>query len=155
MAPQEKRDPSVLGLGLPVGQNDPSAWRPSKAARDPEQDSQESKPGATRSEPSFPERSAAWRPSKVNEERLSSLSAARLRKRLAMSPRTRLLFTSVLFLCGVYFFLKVWLMPEAGQLHVALAIAAAAMVLLFISAIIGAVARRRRKRGDDQSILRL
>lgn len=72
-----------------------------------------------------------------------------------MSPRARLLLTSVLFVCGAYFFFKLWLMPEAGQLHVALEIAAGVMIFLFISAIVGAVVRRRRKRGDDQSILRL
>lgn len=155
MAAQEKRDPSVLGLGVPVGPNDPSAWRPSKTARAQEQDSQQSRSRETQSVTPFPQRAAAWRPSKANEERLSSLSAARVRKRLAMSPRARLLFTSVLFLCGVYFFLKVWLMPEAGELHVALAIAAATMVLLFISAAIAPVVHRRRKGGDDQSILRL
>lgn len=102
------------------------------------------------------ETDASWRPSKANQERLSSLSPERGRKRLAMSARTRLIFTAALFACGVYFFVKVWLMPQAAELHVALVIAAVAMLLLFASAIVGAARRRRhRKRGDPQSMLRL
>lgn len=72
-----------------------------------------------------------------------------------MPPGARLLLTSVLFVCGAYFFLRLWLTPEAGQLHPQLAITAVALALLFVSAVIGIVARRRRKRGDDKSILRL
>lgn len=180
MAEHEKETKSILGLGLPQNACDPK-WRPSKAARrsesglsltgaiaekeksaEPEKDTaiqaRDSKtgtlPGANATERAAG--IAAWRPSKVNEERLSSLSPARGRRRFAVSPRTRLLFTAVLFTCGAYFFVKVWLMPQAGELHVALVIAAAAMLLLFVSVIIGAARRRRhRKRGDPQSMLRL
>lgn len=184
MAKDEKEKKSVLGLGLPGGAGDPSAWRPSKAVRRaeaelsltdahaeetkargprveaPAESLQTSVPNAAISATEARERAgetAAWRPSKVNEERLSSLSPLRARKRFAMSPRTRLLFTAVLFACGAYFFVKVWLMPEAGELHVALVIAAVAMVLLFASAIVGGAVRRRHRTrdGDDRSILRL
>lgn len=99
---------------------------------------------------------SAWRPSKVNEERLSSLAPLRARKRFAMSPRARLVFAAAFFAITAYFFVDLWFMPEAGELHVALVIAAAVILLLFASAVLGATARRRRKRGgDDQSILRL
>lgn len=98
---------------------------------------------------------SAWRPSKVAEERLSSISSTRPRRRFSMPPAARLLFTSVLFVCGAYFFLRLWLTPEAGQLHPELAIAAIALALLFVFAMAGALVRRRRKHGDDKSILRL
>lgn len=184
MAEEEKEKKSVLGLGLPGNAGDPSAWRPTKAVRRAEAglsltDALAGKPKADEpradaagedpasettsrmAENSAANRerageAAAWRPSKVNEERLSSLSPVRGRKRFAMSPRTRLAFTAALFACGAYFFVKVWLMPEAGGLHAALVIAAVIILLLFASAIVGTVARRRRKRGgDDESILRL
>jgi len=72
-----------------------------------------------------------------------------------MPPGVRLLLTSVFFICAAYLFLKLWLTPEAGQLHPELAISAGVLALLFIFAIVGALARRRRRRGDDKSILRL
>lgn len=184
MAGPEKEKKSILGLGVPESASGPSAWRPSKAARgaesgisltgalaekpkvaEPRRNANAESPSSqtdTRAAENSAENrergsnAAAWRPSKVNEERLSSLSPVRGRKRLAMSPRARLIFTASLFACGAYFFVKVWLMPEAGELHVALVIAAVAMALLFVSAILGAARRRRDKRdGDDESILRL
>lgn len=164
MADRDKEKKTILGLGLPDN-TDEGAWRPSKAAgresglslndvtAEPRQaDSQSS---AISNPTDSREREPAWRPSKVNEERLRSLSPARGRKRFAMSPRIRLIFTAVLFGCGAYFFVRVWLMPQAGDLHAALAVAGAAMVLLFVSAIVGASRRRRAKRADDKSILRL
>ncbi len=183
MADGDKEEKPILGLGLPEYTNDLNAWRPCKAARrvksgpsltdaaaeKPKMASQrestkaadretESKSNSTSDTTENRERkpdATAWRPSKVNEERLRSLSPARGRKRLALSPRTRLIFTAVLFACGAYFFVRVWLMPQAGELHVALVVAGAAMVLLFVSAIVGASRRRRAKRADDKSILRL
>lgn len=168
MADRDKEKPSILGLGLPEPAKDPAAWRPSKTAQQAESKlsltstaqpyETASKSNAVNDSTENRERetdAASWRPSKVNEERLRSLSPARGRKRFAMSPRTRLMFTSVLFACGAYFFVRLWLMPQAGDLHAALAVAGAAMVLLFLSAIVGASRRRRAKRADDKSILRL
>lgn len=184
MAEQDKEKKSVLGLGLPASASDPNAWRPSKAAQraesepsrtgatpetqkraatygnvKPERYAAEAKPNTAGVRAETRERpldAAAWRPSKVNEERLSSLSPMRPRRRFAMSPRTRLIFTAVLFACGAYFFAELWLTPEAGGLHVVLLIAAVAMALLFVSAIVSAARRKgKSKRGDDQSTLRL
>lgn len=182
MAEQDKEKKSILGLGLPNNLDDPNAWRPSKPAHRLESDpslkrvaaeKQESTAGkgsepenrdlcasrnsvSASTESSTPQPvTSAWRPSRVNQERLSFLSATR-RKRFAMSPRTRLIFTAALFACGSYFCVKVWLMPQAGELHLALVIAVVAMALLFVSAIVGAARRRRvRNSGDDQSTLRL
>ncbi len=183
MADGNKEEKPILGLGLPEYTNDLNVWRPSKAARrvksgpsltdaaaeKPKITSQrestkaadretESKSNSTSDTTENRERkpdATAWRPSKVNEERLRSLSPTRRRKLFAISPRTRLLFRAALFAGGAYFLVRVWLMPQAGELHVVLAIAAAAMVLLFLSAIVGASRRKRAKRADDKSILRL
>jgi Flp pilus assembly protein TadB len=162
MADRDKDKKSILGLDLPETVKDPNAWRPSKAAthESTEAEAREPKSKSNASTTTTENRehepaAAAWRPSRVNEERLRSLSPARGRKRFAMSPRTRLIFTAVLFACGAYFFVRVWLMPEAGELHVALAVTGVAMVLLFVSAIVGASRRRRAKHADDKSILRL
>lgn len=182
MAEPNKQKESILGLGLPENTNDLNAWRPSGAARRVESgpsltDATAEKSGAWQQESAKAEAretdprsnstndisenrereadAAVWRPSKINEERLRSLSPTRGRKLFAISPRTRLIFTAVLFACGAYFFVRVWLMPQEGELHVALAIAGAAMVLLFLSAIVGASRRKRAKRADEKSILRL
>ncbi len=182
MAEPDKEKKSILGLGSPENANDPNAWRPSKAAQrgesglslagaavekpktprqeDTQRETREASPktntvSSTTQNPEREPDAAAWRPSRVNEERLRSLSPARGRKRLALSPRTRLIFTAALFACGAYFFIRVWLMPQAGELHVALVVAGAAMVLLFVSAIVSASRRKRAKRADDKSILRL
>jgi hypothetical protein len=165
MAPPEKEKPSILGLGHGAS-SDPNAWRPSKArAKDsgsslgPTQCEQlpEQSP-ASRSNISVGTTASAapWRPSKVNEERLSSLSPARRRRPVALPLGIRLLLTFVFFVLAAYFFLRLWLIPEAGQLHPALVIAAVVLILLFASAVIGAIARRRRRKsGDDKSVLRL
>ena len=162
MAPPEKERKSVLGVGRLS--NDPNAWRPSKAlSKDPSlsllgettQNQKAAKTDSRDAAASSREDAPAWQPSKAAEARLSSLSPARGRKRFATRARTRLLFTSVLFVSAAYFFVKLWLTPEAGQLHAALAIAGAITILIFISSIIGAVRRRGRERGDDKSTLRL
>lgn len=168
MADRDKEKQSILGLDLPETTKNPNAWRPCEATRQAESGlslnsaaqpcETASKANAITDTTENRERetgAASWRPSKVNEERLRSLSPARGRKRFAISPRRRLIFTAVLFACGAYFFVRVWLMPQAGELHAALAVAGVAMVLLFVSAIVGASRRRRAKRADDKSILRL
>lgn len=187
MAEKEKEKKSLLGLGLPEKAGDPSAWRPSQATRRAEADlsmkdamAKNPQPAAPRSDANSekhapetetaacaPENSAAnrertgdaaaWRPSKVNEERLSSLLPMRARKRLAISPQARLVLAAVFLAVTAYFFVELWSMPEAGELHVVLVIAAVVILLLFASAILSATARRRRRTrgGDDQSILRL
>jgi uncharacterized membrane protein (DUF485 family) len=159
---REKEKPSILGLGHGAS-SDPNAWRPSKArARDSgfslgltetQQPSEHSSRSCIPTENR--ERLSSWRPSKANEERLSSLSPLRRRRRFALPPGARLLLTFVFFICCAYFFLKLWLMPEAGQLHPALAIAAVVLTLLFASAVIGVIVRRRRKHSDEKSTLRL
>jgi hypothetical protein len=150
MAAPEKKQPSVLGLDTSAGKDDPSAWRPSQA-REQDQGPQPRSDAQTGNR----ERLSSWRPSKANEERLSSLSPLRRRRRLALPPGARLLLTFVFFVCCAYFLLKLWFMPEAGDLHPVLAIAAVVLILLFASAVIGAVARRRSKSSDEKSILRL
>ena len=163
MASPEKENASILGLGRAASAN-PNAWRPSKArAKDSglplnPAGNQETSAQSSASGISEENRSSAssWRPSKANEERLSSLSPARRRRRLALPPRARLLLTFLFFACAGYFFLKLWLMPEAGELHPALTIAAAIIILLFASAIVSVAARRRRRKSaDDKSTLRL
>jgi hypothetical protein len=148
MGAPEKEKPSVLGLGQPVA-GDPSVWRPSQAAHERESDS--SSPGDATGKPE----NSAWRPSKVAQERLSSLSSARPRRRFAMPTGVRTVLTFVFFICAAYFFVSLWLSPEAGQLRPELAVAAGVLALLFIFAMAGTLMRRRRKRGDDKSILRL
>lgn len=184
MAEDEKEKKSALGLGLPGNAGNPSAWRPSKAVRRAEAGfsltdaiAEKTKAGESRVEASAEslrasapdaaistteareraDDAAAWRPSKVNEERLSSVSPLRARKRFAMSPRARLVFAAVFLAITAYFFVELWFMPDAGELHVVLVIAAVVILLLFVSAVLGATARRRRRTrdGDDQSILRL
>lgn len=162
MTPPEKEKPSILGLGHGASSSDPNAWRPSKArAKDSGSslgwdENQERAQQASGSGTPTANRDVAWRPSKVNEERLSSLLPAQRRRRLALPPRVRLILTLIFFIFTAYFFLKLWLMPEAGSLRPVLLIAAAVTFLLFVSAIVGVVARRRRqKSADDQSTLRL
>lgn len=160
MAAQEKETPSILGLGHGAS-SDPNAWRPSQArAKDsglsphPAQDQRSLEPLCASAAP-LENRGAAWRPSQANEERLSSLQPSR-RRRIGLPRGTRLVLTFVFFVGAAYFFLRLWLMPEAGVLRPALAIAAAIIVLLFVSAIAGAVARKRRhKSADEKSTLRL
>ncbi|MGC1106042.1 MAG: hypothetical protein WA876_05855 [Candidatus Acidiferrales bacterium] len=72
-----------------------------------------------------------------------------------MPPGVRLAVATVFFICGGYFLLSLWLTPEAGELHPALAISAVTLAFLFVAAIVGALVRRRRKHGDDKSTLRL
>jgi ABC-type branched-subunit amino acid transport system permease subunit len=71
-------------------------------------------------------------------------------------PRgVRPLLTLVFFAAAAYCFLKLWLAPQAGQLHPALAVAAGVLILLVALVLAGAIARRRRRRGDEKSTLRL
>jgi hypothetical protein len=174
MGPPEKERKSVLGLGVPTS-NDPNAWRPSKALRNdsdlslgltPEkQAAAAQQKSGTKGEAADAEQravlktreggAAAWRPSRVNAERLSSLSPERARRRFAMPRWLRPALTVTFFVCAAYAFFKLWFMPTAGGLHPALAIAAGVLALLGVLLIVGAVLRRRRKGGDDKSTLRL
>jgi hypothetical protein len=151
MAAPEKEQRSMLGLGTSAGNDDPSGWRPSKAARSQEQDIRLDSRAETESRTA----SSAWRPSKVAEERLGSLSSRQVRRRFAMPRGLRPLLTLVFFAAAAYCFLKLWLTPQAGQLHPELAVAAGMLILLVALVFAGAIARRRRKRGDEKSTLRL
>lgn len=173
MTASEKERQSILGLGVPAP-SDPKAWRPSKAlSKDAEpslgatpenqrpatQQKNDAK-GETLAEQTDASKTrdgdaAAWRPSRANAERLSSLSPVRGRRRLAMPRGARPALTVVFFVCAAYAFFKLWFMPAAGGLHPALAISAGGLALLAVLLIIGAILRRRRKGGDDQSTLRL
>lgn len=160
--PEDER--SVLGLGHGAS-SDLYAWRPSKARAtdaslslgltEDQQPSEQSPVSSSNIPVESPASAASWRPSKANQERLSSLSPARARRRFALPRGARTVLTFVFFVCAAYFFVSLWLRPEAGQLHPALAVSAGVLALLFIFAVVGAVVRRRRKRGDDKSILRL
>lgn len=71
-------------------------------------------------------------------------------------PRgVRPVLTLVMLVCAIYVFRKLWLIPEAGDLHPALAIVAGALILLIVAAIVNMAMRRRRNRSDDKSTLRL
>ena len=163
MARPDKDERSVLRLGQPS--SDPNAWRPSKArAKDSslslgltenQQPSKESADSGANIPAEDRGSTASWRPSKVNQERLSSLSPARGQRRFAMPRGVRPALTLVFFVCAAYVFFKLWFMPTAGGLHPALAIAAAVLAVLAVLFVAGAVMRRKRKGGDDQSTLRL
>jgi hypothetical protein len=164
MGVPEKEKPSMLGLGHGAS-SDPNAWRPSNARvkdsglslglTENQQRSEQSSVSSSNIPAENSASAASWRPSKANQERLSSLSSSRARRRFAMPRGVRTVLTFVFFICAAYFFVSLWLRPEAGQLHPALAISAGVLALLFVFAIVGAVVRRRRERGDDKSILRL
>ena len=132
----------MLGLGTPATKNDPNAWRPSKAARGREQDN-------------AAEARADWRPSKVNEERLSSFSPSRPRPGFRIPRGLRPLITFVLFIALLYVIGKLWFEPELGELRPALAAVIGAMVAIIVASVPVARMRRQRKRGDDKSTLRL
>jgi len=154
MGAPEKRDASVLGLGTPVAKNDLNAWRPSQAGHAQEQDSQLSGTPEIRGE-SFAKRRAAWRPSKANEERLSSLSPARSRLGLRMPRGLRPLITFVLLIALLYVIGKLWFEPEVGQLRPELVAVIGTLVAIILASLPVAQMRRKRKRGDDKSTLRL
>lgn len=164
----EKQPESVLGLGLRSDTHEASAWRPSQALRERPQDSGTAKANDTRApqansstlagaaRDAREQSTAAWRPSESVKERLSFLSPVRARRRFAMPRGVRLAASSVLFAIGFYVFLKLWLLPTAGDLHPVLLIFIGALILLLIAAIVGSFARRRhRKREDEKSTLRL
>jgi hypothetical protein len=176
MGAPEKERKSVLGLGVPVS-SDPNAWRPSEArcaqdsglamelTAEKQAPVAQEKSGATGEAAAAEQRdaalntrdgaAAAWRPSRVNAERLSSLSPERARRRFAMPRWLRPALTVTFFVCAAYAFFKLWFMPTAGGLHPALAISAGVLALLAVLFIVGAVVRRRRKSSDDKSTLRL
>jgi cbb3-type cytochrome oxidase subunit 3 len=164
-APEKERE-SILGIGQPANA-DPSAWRPSKAARGRKETPRgaidggatEKLEGNSSQQASLGNHSrkrdaGSWRPSEAVKERLSSLAPVRGRRRFAM-PRVRLVASLLFFAIGFYIFLKLWTMPTETDLHPALAILAAALVLLLIAAIVSMVSRRRRAREDEKSTLRL
>jgi hypothetical protein len=174
MAEAKKDDRSVLRLGQRAS-SDPNAWRPSKAVA---QDSglslgltPETQTAAAQEKNLVKGQAAdaqqrdalktpegggtAWRPSRVNAERLGSLSPGRVRRRFAMPRGLRPALTLVFFICAAYVFLKLWFTPTAGELHPALAIVAGILALVGTLLIVGAIMRRKRKGSDDKSTLRL
>jgi len=96
-----------------------------------------------------------WRPSEAVKERLSSLAPVRGRKRFALPRSMRLAASVILFVIGIYAFVKLWTMPTGMDLHPALAVFGVALVLLLIAAIVNAISRRRRAHDDEKSTLRL
>lgn len=163
-APEKERE-SILGVGQPAS-NDPSGWRPSKAAREREETLRGAIAGATEKLEDNSSQQASirnhsrerdagsWRPSEAVKERLSSLAPVRGRRRFAM-PRVRLVASLLFFAIGFYIFLKLWTMPTEAGLHPALAVFGVVLILLLVAALGGAVARRRQKRHDEKSTLRL
>jgi hypothetical protein len=164
-APEKERE-SILGIGQPAN-TDPSAWRPSKAAREREETLRGAvaSGGAEKLEDNSSQQASigkhsrerdagSWRPSEAVKERLSSLSPVRGRRRFAM-PRVRLVASLLFFAIGFYIFLKLWTMPTEAGLHPALAVFGVVLILLLVAALVGSVARRRRKRHDEKSTLRL
>ena len=164
-APEKERE-SILGVGQPAS-NDPSGWRPSKAARERENISDDAKAsGAAQATEENSSQQASirnhsrerdagsWRPSEAVKERLSSLAPVRGRRRFAM-PRVRLVASLLFFAIGFYIFLKLWTMPTEAGLHPALAVFGVVLILLLVAALGGTVARRRQKRHDEKSTLRL
>jgi hypothetical protein len=164
-APEKERE-SILGIGQPAN-TDPSAWRPSQAAREREEAPrgaiaggaagklEDDSPQQARIAGHSRERDAgSWRPSEAAKERLSSLAPVRGRRRFAM-PRVRLVASSLFFAIGFYIFLKLWTMPTEVGLHPALAVFGVVLILLLVAALVGSVPRRRRKPHDEKSTLRL
>lgn len=174
---------SVLGLGAPSTGSKLSQWCPSKAGKIHAQPSlpQPEKPAsdqnasaqsgaavqsdsAVNPESSVPRDAGdsvranseiSWRPSEAVKERLSSLAPVRRRTRFALPRSMRLVASAVLFLIGIYAFVKLWTIPTGMDLHPALAVFGIALVLLLIAAIVNVVHRRHRAREDEKSTLRL
>lgn len=174
---------SVLGLGEPApgsklskwrpseageAQGQPSLWPPEKAGSDQNAQTQsgtavESDP-ASASEANVPRDSGesvrpnadlSWRPSEAVKERLGSLAPMRRRRRFALPRSMRLVASVVLFLIGMYAFVKLWTIPTGTDLHPALAVFGVALVLLLVAAILSTAYRRHRAREDEKSTLRL
>lgn len=182
MEERNKEKRSVLGHGGPPPGSELSKWRPSKAGQAQSQpglwqsEKTASEQNASGQSGAAAERDVTaardanvagaagnssdssienvWRPSEAVKERLSSLTPRR-RKRLALLRSMRLFASMVLFVIGIYVFVKLWTMPTGMDLHPALAVFGVALVLLLIAAIVNAVSRRRRGRDDDKSTLRL
>jgi hypothetical protein len=183
MKGRDKEKRSVLGLGGPSPDRELSKWRPSKAGQtrsqlnlwQPEKTADEQNTFAHSGSVARRDVTAAreanvsgaavdsrdssvegvWRPSEAVKERLSSLARVRRRRRFALPCSVRSVASMVLFVIGVYVFVKLWTMPTGMDLHPALAVFGVALVLLLIAAIVNAVSRRRRTRDDEKSTLRL
>ncbi|HLW83358.1 MAG TPA: hypothetical protein VKS20_15070 [Candidatus Acidoferrales bacterium] len=166
MGAREKERESTLGIGQPAN-TDPSAWRPSQAAREREETPRgaiagggaekledKSSQQATIGRHPRERDEGSWRPSEAVKERLSSLAPVRGRRRFAM-PRVRLVASLLFFAVGFYIFLKLWTMPTEAGLHPALAVFGVVLILPLVAALVGSVARRRRKPHDEKSTLRL
>lgn len=180
---RDKEKRSVLGLGGHPPDRELSKWRPSKAGHtrsqpnlwQPEKtegvqntsaqsgsvlrrdvtvarDDNVSGAAGDRSDTSAKD---VWRPSEAVKERLSSLAPVRRRRRFALPRSVRFVASVILFIIGVYVFVKLWAMPTGMDLHPALAVFGVALVLLVIAAIVNAVSRKRRTRDDEKSTLRL
>ena len=89
------------------------------------------------------------------KKRLKGLAPVRRRRRFALPGSMRLAASAVLFVIGMYAFVKLWTIPTEMDLHPALVVFAIALVLLLIAAIVSAVHHRRRAREDENSTLRL
>lgn len=179
---RDKGKRSVLGLGGPPTDSERSKWRPSKAGQsqeppslwqcekaETENTSAQSRSAVERESAATPEANMpresganapanaepSWRPSEAMKERLHALAPVRRRRRFALPRSMRLAASAVLFVIGMYAFVKLWTIPTETDLHPALAIFGAALVLLLIAAIVGVVSRRRRTREDENSTLRL
>jgi len=183
MKERDKEKRSVFGLGGPPPGGEFSKRRPSKAGQAQSQSSLR-QPEKTTGEQNTSAQSGAlaerdvnaaqdanvsgtvgdssdtgiegvWRPSEAVQGRLSSLAPVRGRKRFALPRSLRLLASAVLFVIGIYVFVKLWTMPTGMDLHPALAVFGVALVLLLVAAIVNAISRRRRAHDDEKSTLRL